>query len=89
MFEVFSKILEKYECWNKKSLIYECDVAPVLTEFYEKNNLQEENPENTKKQPQEITLKNYFSERLFSYKEIKYEGKTRKRIVILGIKITL
>lgn len=35
MLKVFQKVLDNYPTWDKKSIIYQCDIIPDLKNFYE------------------------------------------------------
>lgn len=75
--EVYQKICKKFDNWDKKSIIYECDVLSEYLKFYKKN-----------EEPQTVFIrKNKLIENIFSVRNIIISNKKYKQLTILGVKI--
>lgn len=80
--EFFDELIEKLPTWDKKSIILEKNMIPVLEAFHEK--YKHLFPEYELK-----NKKNTFLENIYSVKSFYNNGEKRKVITILGLKIKI
>ncbi len=73
--KVFSEVCKRFDNWDKKSIVYECDVLPEYKKFYQKYS-----------KPVFVPRKNTFSENIFSIRNIGTTDEKRKQLTILGLK---
>lgn len=74
--DVYQKVYERFDSWDKHSIIYECDVLPEYTKFYKKYH-----------KPTYVSRKNTFVENVFSVRNIIGRDNKHKQVTILGIKL--
>ena len=73
--DVYQKVCERFDNWDKKSIVYECDVLPEYKKFYQKYS-----------KPVFVPRKNTFSENIFSIRNIGTPDEKRKQLTILGLR---